>query len=644
MGAWLGSTSKNVTKSERTLLDSSSAEKDRYISARAISIHDIGTNGTSTGITNSIHKNERTTNQADVLVDSSPSIQFSSTKTTNGKKEGRNIMQREQQSGSSLAETQFYARTSHTPTTTKRHELIYQKSDDIYSTPPIEDTFHDAIDDLNTNKDQIIDDKNMPTKIYSDWSSPYENEYMQTQELFITEATDVNLPAKTLLEKEKPINPFERLRPLEIETQRTTTTMTPPLVRPLKSSLERMHHDFDDNNDSSTSTTNRSIHLPIEKQRGLSEIVRKRNSRSKVEDYKRSFQKSNTFDERQSDYYRPLSNSKSDYTLPNNQISPSNISPKPSKRLNKTKTIDISIEYDKPTDISNENNETNEKMTVAAKKNLFETFNKDIQFGRGLTRSKSFKQESSSSFSNEIKSPSLTKISNNVEPEHHQTEVFHDDTSKLTFKEKMTLFNKKKNSGLNTSSTLKTSRNRLTQPITAEEVQAAENLSAEPSPTSSTKQLSTIPLVYDKYFMHDHSSSNESFLPTRSILQTSNFQENCFDEEHVKHLSLHNIDDTNMLSPEEAENMIPVSKRLEQLKTHGENEWKKRVKSINDANEFTVEGKLRQAGKISTPTDEQKSLPTSTRKTPTLKYCAKKTNTDQEQRAKTVDVIRLKSG
>lgn len=36
--------------------------------------------------------------------------------------------------------------------------------------------------------------------------------------------------------------------------------------------------------------------------------------------------------------------------------------------------------------------------------------------------------------------------------------------------------------------------------------------------------------------------------------------------------------------------------RLEQLKTYGENEWKKRVKSTNDANEFTIEGKLRQAG------------------------------------------------
>jgi len=32
------------------------------------------------------------------------------------------------------------------------------------------------------------------------------------------------------------------------------------------------------------------------------------------------------------------------------------------------------------------------------------------------------------------------------------------------------------------------------------------------------------------------------------------------------------------------------------------------------------------------------------RKTPTLKYNPKKTNTDQEQRAKTVDIVRLKAG
>ena len=49
-------------------------------------------------------------------------------------------------------------------------------------------------------------------------------------------------------------------------------------------------------------------------------------------------------------------------------------------------------------------------------------------------------------------------------------------------------------------------------------------------------------------------------------------------------------------------------------------------------------------GKIITPTDEQKSLPSSTRKTPTLRYNAKKPNTDQELRAKTVDVVRLKAG
>ena len=161
----------------------------------------------------------------------------------------------------------------------------------------------------------------------------------------------VNSPAKSLLQKDKPSNPFERLRPLETESQRT---MTPPLVRPLKSSIEGLQRDFDDNNDSSTSTTNRSKHLPVEKQRGLSEIVRKRNSRTKVEDYKRSFQKSNTFDERQSEHYRPLSNSTSDYTLPNNQTSPSNTSPRQINRLNKTKSMDVSIEYDRPTDISNE--------------------------------------------------------------------------------------------------------------------------------------------------------------------------------------------------------------------------------------------------------------------------------------------------
>jgi len=68
--------------------------------------------------------------------------------------------QKQQQRASerTFNETQFYARTSRTPII-KQRSLNYEKSDDFYSTPPIEDTFHDALNDLNTNKDQINDDK-----------------------------------------------------------------------------------------------------------------------------------------------------------------------------------------------------------------------------------------------------------------------------------------------------------------------------------------------------------------------------------------------------------------------------------------------------------------------------------------------------
>jgi hypothetical protein len=41
--------------------------------------------------------------------------------------------------------------------------------------------------------------------------------------------------------------------------------------------------------------------------------------------------------------------------------------------------------------------------------------------------------------------------------------------------------------------------------------------------------------------MHDNSSSEEIFFPARSILRTSTLQENRFDEEHAKHLSMRNI-------------------------------------------------------------------------------------------------------
>ncbi|CAF0899341.1 unnamed protein product [Rotaria sp. Silwood1] len=613
-------------------------------------------------------------------------------------------MQKEQQSGSSFGESQFYARTSNTPTT-KQYDLIYQKPNQIHSSPIIEDTYHDVINDLQINTGQRTDIKNMPTKIYTDWNPTYEEEYIKqsiaNQELLIIEPTDVNIQKNFPLKNEKATtssntiipNAFQRLHRFDIENEfqneTIITSSSASITRPLKDSIEKMQHDIDDNNDTSTSTTNRSIHLPIDKQRSLSEIIRKRNSRYKVEDYKRSFQKFHTFDQPQSDYYRSLTTSKSDHALSNNQTSISNMNPTEIKRLTKTKSVDIPIEYNKRTHISmeqfepinnnaekknsTENNEINDKMTVAAKRNLFETFSKDVQFSPRLTRSKSFKQENSSLLSSEIKSPLLSKTYNNEKQQQqqqqqqskpediipseiddisveHKSDVFDDDTSKLTFREKMILFNKKKNMGLTLQSSLKTNRNRLTQPITAEEVQAAENLSPEPSPTSTAKQLATKPLVNDKPLMHDNSLSlsinsslEEIFFPIKSTIRTNVLQENRFDEEHVKHISMHNIDDTNMLSPEEAENMIPVSKRLEQLKTYGENEWKKRVKSINDANEFTVEGKLRQAGKIPTLTDEQKPLPTSTRKTPTLKYNTKKNNTDQQQRAKTVDVVRLKT-
>jgi hypothetical protein len=101
------------------------------------------------------------------------------------------------------------------------------------------------------------------------------------------------------------------------ESSPISTTLT----RPLKSSIEQMQEQVDENNDSSTSTaTNRSVHLPVEKQRGLSEIIRKRNSRCKVEDYKRSIQKPNTADE-QEEPDPIIPTSKSDHELITSSLS-----------------------------------------------------------------------------------------------------------------------------------------------------------------------------------------------------------------------------------------------------------------------------------------------------------------------------------
>lgn len=48
-------------------------------------------------------------------------------------------------------------------------------------------------------------------------------------------------------------------------------------------------------------------------------------------------------------------------------------------------------------------------------------------------------------------------------------------------------------------------------------------------------------VVNDKSLMHDNSSLEDNLFSTRSILRTSTLQENRFNEEHDKHLSIHNI-------------------------------------------------------------------------------------------------------
>jgi hypothetical protein len=160
-------------------------------------------------------------------------------------------------------------------------------------------------------------------------------------------------------------NPFERLRSLDLRHEQHFPNEIPLtraadsnsksyecshqpasslFTRPLKSCVEQMQLELDDFNDSSISSANRSIHLPVEKQRGISEIIRKRNSRFKVEDYKRSYQRSNTFDEQHSDSYQPIT------LASNEQISPQVISQcsVASHRLTKTKS------FDTPTDIDQE--------------------------------------------------------------------------------------------------------------------------------------------------------------------------------------------------------------------------------------------------------------------------------------------------
>ncbi|CAF0986323.1 unnamed protein product [Rotaria sp. Silwood1] len=680
----LCTSSRNVAKSDGKLPELSSPERDARNNTRAISVHNIGNDGTCTGITNSVRKNETINDQTYAMVDATPSITKPKTISINEKKEGEDIIQQQHHqqqpppppSGISLAESQFYARSSGTPLT-KRHDFIDEKVNEVYSSPLADDTFHDAINDLNINKDQVMNEKVIPT------DSIEEEKVVQNQELFINEPVNIDSSSLPII-KIRPLsnvvilNPFERLRtmnvrkdqysseevslqifdqppffPKLIDLPRESPPKTTNLIRPLRSSVEQMFDQLNENNDSSassstTATTNRSIHLPVEKQRGLSEIIRKRNSRCKVEDYKRSIQKPNTYDEQQ--FNRSLPISKSDYEL---MISPNDATSSPldlkSKYFQKAHSVELPIDIQNHNDkrakmsierlnllLSNDeqveqetiSNEIDENMTVSDKRNLFETISKDTQFGGTLPRSKPFKYEDSS-----LASPITKKYANEKQRAYtenillmHQNnesssdkktenETFDDDISKLSFKEKMTLFDKKKPMGLAPTSSLKNNRIRLTQPITAEEVQAAVNL----TPSSSSQQLESTAPVNDKYHMHDTSLS----------LSDASFS--LGNEQHV--IYKYRLNDAIMSNPEESNSIISVSKRLEQLKVFDEIER-------NKLNKLASENS---SEKPSTLTNEQKQISTSTRKTPTLKYNAKKPNTDKQHHAKTVDIVRLKA-
>lgn len=154
-----------------------------------------------------------------------------------------------------LAESQFYARSSNTPTSNRReiHSVIIEgKKTNL--------AMSDFIDNSSSSQ---------PTRPVS----------------------------SSII-----INPFERLRPMELQPKATeeATLQIFDQSQEIFSKVPEPVKIQDENNDSSTSTnTSRSIHLPVEKQRGLSEIIRKRNSKYKVEDYKRAIQKPNIVDEEQ---------------------------------------------------------------------------------------------------------------------------------------------------------------------------------------------------------------------------------------------------------------------------------------------------------------------------------------------------------
>ena len=173
----------------------------------------------------------------------------------------------------------------------------------------------------------------------------------------------------------------------------------------------------------------------MEKQRGLSEIIRKRNSKCKVEDYKRSIQKSSAVDEEEAGAAAVVVANSPDLTpkyfdIPINQQNTNDQRTQMSiERLN----LLLSKDEQRP----------EENSKIIDKRNLLETIIKDTpitkKYAHGDQRSKT---------------ESILQTDDK--------EAYDDEVSKLTFREKMTLFNKNKSIGLTPTSSLK-NRNRLTQ-------------------------------------------------------------------------------------------------------------------------------------------------------------------------------------
>lgn len=124
-----------------------------------LSSHEIGHTGTSTGITNSIRLTERThasTNSFPLDLDTSS--QLPSRQITNNNKEKYLRYPEQQSTAYSFSESQFYARSSQSPMT-QRSSLHHRKVDEMDPPTVMDETYHDALDDFQTNNDRIIDDK-----------------------------------------------------------------------------------------------------------------------------------------------------------------------------------------------------------------------------------------------------------------------------------------------------------------------------------------------------------------------------------------------------------------------------------------------------------------------------------------------------